>query len=137
MWNAACRCTNRHTELPMQSRLPSMLLLTCWGTRPGFWPASGISTRRDHVAISCLPKRAASHAHTLGFALWWGWVAHWLARSDPAGLLTWADELLALSVERKFAFLHAVALVHRGWSLAALGHANDGIPLLSEGLAGF
>jgi predicted ATPase len=35
------------------------------------------------------------------------------------------------------AFLYAVALVHRGWSLAALGHANDGIPLLSEGLAGF
>ena len=81
--------------------------------------------------------RRLGHAHTLGFALWWGWVAHWLARSDPAGLLICADELLALSVERGFAFLHAVALVHRGWSLAALGHANDGILLLSGGLAGF
>jgi predicted ATPase len=81
--------------------------------------------------------RRLGHAHTLGFALWWGCVAHWLARSDPGGLLLCADELLALSIERGFAFLHAVALVHRGWSLAALGHANDGIPLLSGGLAGF
>jgi tetratricopeptide (TPR) repeat protein len=81
--------------------------------------------------------RGLAHPHTLGFALWWGWVAHWLARSDPAGLLKWADELLVLSIERGFAFLHAVALVHRGWSLAALGRANDGIPLLSEGLEGF
>ena len=77
--------------------------------------------------------RGLGHAHTLGFALWWGWVAHWFARSDPAGLLVCADELLALSVERGFAFLHALALVHRGWSLAVLGHANDGIPLLSRG----
>jgi class 3 adenylate cyclase/tetratricopeptide (TPR) repeat protein len=81
--------------------------------------------------------RRLAHAHTLGFALWWGWVAHWFARSDPADLLAIADELLALSIERGFAFLHAVALVHRGWSLAALGRANDGITLLSEGLAGF
>jgi tetratricopeptide (TPR) repeat protein len=81
--------------------------------------------------------RRLAHPHTLAFALWWGWVAHWFVRSDPAGLLEWANELLALSIERGFAFLHAVALVHRGWSLAALGGANDGIPLLSEGLAGF
>jgi len=92
---------------------------------------------RSRCDLMFAEARRLGHAHTLGFALWWGWVAHWLARSDPAGLLAWADELLALSVERKFAFLHAVALVHRGWSLAALGHANDGLPLLSEGLAGF
>jgi hypothetical protein len=92
---------------------------------------------RSRCSLMFAEARRLAHAHTLGFALWWGWVAHWLVRSDPAGLLTWADELLALSTERKFAFLHAVALVHRGWSLAALGHAGDGIPLLSEGLAGF
>jgi predicted ATPase len=92
---------------------------------------------RSRCDLLFTEARRLAHAHTLGFALWWGWVAHWLARSDPACLLTWADELLALSTERKFAFLHAVALVHRGWSLAALGHANDGIPLLSQGLAGF
>ena len=81
--------------------------------------------------------RSLGHAHTLGFALWWSWLANWFVRSDPTGLLACADELLALSTERGFAFLHAVALVHRGWALAALGHANDGIQLLSEGLAGF
>jgi len=80
--------------------------------------------------------RRLSHAHTLGFALWWGWVGDWFVRSEPAKLLQYADELLALSTERGFEFLRVVALAHRGWSLAALGRADEGIPLLTAGLAG-
>jgi predicted ATPase len=51
-------------------------------------------------------------------------------------LLLYADELLALAAEHGLGFYRAVGLMERGWCLAALGHADEGIPLLTTGLAG-
>jgi tetratricopeptide (TPR) repeat protein len=53
----------------------------------------------------------------------------------PATLLQHADEELALATEYGLRYFHAEAVIARGWCLAALGHADDGIRLLTTGLA--
>jgi len=59
----------------------------------------------------------------------------WFARSPPSGLLLHADELRGLAAEGGFPYWRALALVARGWCLAAMGHGDQGIPLLTTGLA--
>jgi class 3 adenylate cyclase/tetratricopeptide (TPR) repeat protein len=78
--------------------------------------------------------RRVSHALTLAIALWWAWLAGWLVGPDPAGLLPYADELSALSAERGFPYWNALALVARGWCLAASGDAGQSIRMLTAGL---
>jgi hypothetical protein len=48
---------------------------------------------------------------------------------------TTADELIALSEERSFAMWRALGLAFRGWCVSALGQPNQGIPLMTAGLA--
>jgi predicted ATPase len=81
--------------------------------------------------------RRVSHALTLATALWWAWLAGWFAGPDPAGLLLYADELSALSAERGFPHWNALALVARGWCLAASGDAGQSIQMLTAGLTDF
>ncbi len=56
--------------------------------------------------------------------------------ADPESLLQYADELLALAVENGLGFHRVAGLMERGWCLSALGHADEGIRLLTTGLAG-
>jgi predicted ATPase len=81
--------------------------------------------------------RRLSHP-TLAFALG---AAAWQTGSfvclDPGSLLRDADELLALATEHALGFYRALAPIFRGWCLAALGRADEGIPLLNAGLAGW
>jgi len=79
--------------------------------------------------------RRLSHAHTLCQALWAAWTAGMFARAEPAELLQYADEALALATERGFAFWRAWAQMARGWCLAALGDPDEGISVLTAGLA--
>jgi predicted ATPase len=79
--------------------------------------------------------RRLSHPPTLAFAT--PWLAGSLARLDPGSLLDYADELLALATEHSLGFYRTLALIFRGSSLAALGRADEGIPLLNAGLAGW
>jgi tetratricopeptide (TPR) repeat protein len=90
-------------------------------------------SRRDAAMAEA---RRLAHPHTLAMALGWGWGTDWLIRSEPNSLLQHADELLALSFEHGLGLYRTIALVQRGWCLAASGHAADGIPLLGTGLAG-
>jgi predicted ATPase len=80
--------------------------------------------------------RRLSHPHTLVDALAWAWMTGWCIGSEPALLMHYADETLALSVEHEFALYRAAGNWARGWCLAALGHADEGIPPLTTGLAG-
>jgi len=89
------------------------------------------SSRRDEARAEAL---RLSHAYSLAYAVWWSWYLGWFARSEPGVLLQSADELLALSGDGRFAFWRAMALAARGWCLAALGHPEQGIPLLASGL---
>jgi predicted ATPase len=80
--------------------------------------------------------RRLSHPPTLAIALTCAGFTRFLVRFPPRALLHYADELLALATEFGFKNFRAQALLLRGWSLAALGRADEGIPLLKAGLAG-
>jgi class 3 adenylate cyclase/tetratricopeptide (TPR) repeat protein len=78
--------------------------------------------------------RRLSHAPTLAITLThacWTW---WYVRLEPGSLLRVADEQLALTTEHGLEHFAMWALIHRGWSLARLGRADEGIPLLAIGL---
>jgi class 3 adenylate cyclase/tetratricopeptide (TPR) repeat protein len=55
-----------------------------------------------------------------------------LLRTDPATLLRQAEELAALCAHHDFAFYAALAALWRGWCLSALGHTEEGLPVLTE-----
>jgi hypothetical protein len=80
--------------------------------------------------------RRLSHPYTLADALAWYFWTGWCCRTDPQSLLQCADELNALTVEHQLALYRFASVFFRGWCLSALGHADDGIPLLTTGLAG-
>jgi tetratricopeptide (TPR) repeat protein len=88
--------------------------------------------RRDAALAEA---RRLSHPHTLGIALAHAFVTGWHIRSEAKSLLRYADELLALSVEHGLGLYRTMVLVQRGWCLAALGQADEGIPLLTGGPA--
>src|SRR5262249_51317504 len=80
--------------------------------------------------------RRLPHALNLAVALLFRWFTDWYDGREPGTLLQYADELLAVTTENRFGAYRAFALVLRGWPLAALGHADEGIALLRNGLAG-
>jgi hypothetical protein len=98
--------------------------------------------RRGHVDQALFESdatineaRRLSHPPTLAFAVAWGALLGSLVGSRPATLLQHADELLALAAEYSLGTSHARGLIMRGWCLAALGRADEGIRLLTTGLA--
>jgi class 3 adenylate cyclase len=80
--------------------------------------------------------RRLSHPHTVAAALVWAWLVGSGVGWTPESLLSYADELLALTTEHGFGHYRAIALAQRGWCLAVLGHADEGLPLLTDGMAG-
>jgi predicted ATPase len=56
---------------------------------------------------------------------------------EPGLLLQYADELLALATEHRLEHFRMHALIERGWCLAALGRADEGIALLTTGVTGW
>jgi predicted ATPase len=79
--------------------------------------------------------RRLGHPFTLADTLVFVCVTTWCVGSGFESRLRCADELLALSVEHGFETHRAAGLVVRGWCLTALGHADEGIPLLTTGSA--
>jgi tetratricopeptide (TPR) repeat protein len=80
--------------------------------------------------------RRLAHPFTLAVALAFDWFTGWELERDPITLLRYADEFLAVATEQGFAAYQAFALIQRGWCVAALGDADEGIALLGKGLAG-
>jgi tetratricopeptide (TPR) repeat protein len=80
--------------------------------------------------------RRLSDPHSLAIALAYAWQIRRCVGAEPTSLLHCADELLALAVEHELGFYRNVGFMYRGWSLAALGRPDDGVPLLTRGLAG-
>jgi tetratricopeptide (TPR) repeat protein len=58
-------------------------------------------------------------------------------QSEPALLLERAEELQTHCAEHGFPYFAAVASVYRGSALSALGSADEGLALLTEGLAAY
>jgi predicted ATPase len=80
--------------------------------------------------------RRLSHPPTLAVALASTWLTGWLVRSELGSLLQHADEALALTTEHGLGQFRTMAFALRGWCLSALGREDEGIRLLSAGLAG-
>jgi tetratricopeptide (TPR) repeat protein len=92
----------------------------------------GLSRRDDAVTEA----RQRSRAFALAHALWWACLLSWCARKPFDAVLEYADELLAVSADRKL-FYEPQATAIRGWCFAASGRADEGIALLTSGLADY
>ena len=79
--------------------------------------------------------RRLSHPPTLAIALASRGIAGSRVCLEPGSVLQYADECLAVAGEHGLTHFRMVALIERGWCLAALGRADEGIPLLTAGLA--
>jgi predicted ATPase len=108
-------------------RRHSAWLLACLGHLDQAWFQCGSALEE---------ARRLSHPPTLTFALATAWVTGWFVRLEAGSLLQYADETLTLAAEHALGAYRRLALYLRGWSLAALGRTDDGIPLVSAGLAG-
>ncbi len=87
-----------------------------------------------HIAATLDEARRLSHGYTLAHALmtvcWCDWCgAEWTSLSRHA------EEMLELSNRHGFALFRTWAEAIQGCALAALGRAEEGLPLLHRGLA--
>jgi tetratricopeptide (TPR) repeat protein len=80
--------------------------------------------------------RQRSRPDVLANAMANAWPAAWFIRSNPESLLQDADEYLAFSTEHGLGLHQALGRIYRGWSLAAMGHADEGLAAIGTGLAG-
>jgi predicted ATPase len=80
--------------------------------------------------------RRLSHPLTLDIALAGTGISGLRVCWGPGLQLEYADELLQLATEHGLEHFRTMAVIGRGWSLAGLGRADEGIPLLAAGLAG-
>jgi predicted ATPase len=81
--------------------------------------------------------RRLSHPLTLAIALAHTGISGLRVCWGPGLVLQYADELLPVATEHGLENFRMWALIQRGWSLAGLGHADEGVPLLTVGLAGW
>jgi predicted ATPase len=83
---------------------------------------------------------ALSEAHRLDHAYTMAWVLGQVCPAERrvAGsheVQRHAEELVALANEHGFPYWLGIGLIWHGWSLAALGQAQEGISLLAKGLS--
>ena len=78
--------------------------------------------------------RRLKRAHTLATALLFMCRAGWLADS-PHDMQRHAKELIALANEHGFSLWLSGGMIYHGWSLTALGQAEEGVASLTQGLA--
>jgi class 3 adenylate cyclase len=78
--------------------------------------------------------RQLGHAYTLAFALGWQAMIGALTRS-PREAQLYADEALTLSSENGLPVWLGVAMVTRGWAVAQLTKAQEGLTLITNGIA--
>ena len=111
----------------IQLQIVSSRLLACFGH---------LDQALFHSDAALGEARRLSHSQTLAAALTAVWITRWLVRLEPGSLLQYANELLASATEHGLGLFRASALVCRGWCLVALRRADEGISLLTAGLAG-
>jgi predicted ATPase len=105
----------------------SSLLLVCMGHLDQ-------ALSRVHRALQ--EARQLSRPDAVAMATAHAWLVGWCIRSNPESLLQDADEHLAFAAEHGLGMQQALGRIYRGWSLAALGHADEGLTALGIGLAG-
>jgi predicted ATPase len=101
------------------------LTLTCLGY---------VDQGRARLNEALRDARQRGHVYTLAFVLSF---AAWTESATrlPHEALLHANEAVALSTEQSFPILVAHGIVFRGWVLTALGQAQEGLALITQGLS--
>jgi predicted ATPase len=93
-----------------------------------------VDQARSCMNLAFSEARRLEHAFTLvmvsAFACWLEWSV-----SSPDQGRQHAEEVMSLSNDLGFAYWLGVGTHHRGWSLTALGQAQEGLKLLTRGLS--
>jgi class 3 adenylate cyclase/tetratricopeptide (TPR) repeat protein len=90
-----------------------------------------VDQARTRIDEALSETRRLSHVHALHLALLSANWTDWFTRSPMAHV----EEFLALSTEHGFPYYLGWALAFRGRSLIALGQAQEGLELVTQGLA--
>jgi predicted ATPase len=94
------------------------------------YPERGSRAMADAVALARRLNHPLSLCNALIFCSLSG-----INRRDPAPILKFTEESLAIATEQGFPQYIALATFHRGWALAQLGAADEGIELGRQGIA--
>jgi predicted ATPase len=113
---------------------PYLVMLGYYGLTLGY--LGDLGGGRDRVNEALALARRQNHAYALAsvliYACWMEWIA-----SSPAEAERLASELITLSDANGFSDRLGWALFHRGWSLTALGEAQEGSALIVKGLSSY
>jgi class 3 adenylate cyclase/tetratricopeptide (TPR) repeat protein len=90
-----------------------------------------IDQARSRMDEALSEARRLRHAHTLTHVLCMVNFFDWFTCSTKAHI----EELLALATDHGFRYYFGLALAYRGQSLIALGRAEEGVTLVTNGLA--
>jgi tetratricopeptide (TPR) repeat protein len=94
------------------------------------YPERGSRAIADALALA----RRLNHPLSLCNALNFSSLSS-INRRDPQFVLKFTEEILAIATEQGFPQYIALATMHRGWALAQLGAADEGIELGRQGIA--
>jgi predicted ATPase len=121
--------TERHRFLAYQYAHDSKVALlgcrACLEWLMGY-PARAVETGHESIAHA----RRLDHPNSLAYALCYGGATPAAIRREPAAAAEAADELIELSEKQAFPLRHTTGMVFRGWSLAHVGCAAEGIALM-------
>jgi predicted ATPase len=95
------------------------------------FPARAVETGHESIAHA----RHLDHPNSLAYALCYGGATPAAFCRKPAAAAEAADELIELSEKQGFPLRHTTGTVFRGWSLAHIGCAGEGISLMQKALA--
>jgi tetratricopeptide (TPR) repeat protein len=104
----------------------SSLLLVCMGH---------LDQALSHGYRALQEARQLSRPDAVAMAMSHGWQVNWWIGANPESLRQDADEYLAFATAHGLGLQQAFERIFRGWSLAALGHADESLTALGTGLA--
>jgi tetratricopeptide (TPR) repeat protein len=120
------------TISPQDPQLGALILLSCVLSCLGHLDQARL--RRDEALVKA---RQRAHAHTLAVVLARAWEHDAGVQSEAAMLFERAEELRAHCAEHGFPYFAAIASVYRGSALSMLGCADEGLALVTQGLAAY
>ena len=77
-----------------------------------------------------------SHPPSVGHALWWAAVVHYLRR-DVAMVLDFGERLIALGSEHGLQLYRAAGGIVHGWAQVTGGHTEEGLPELRQAMIAY
>jgi class 3 adenylate cyclase/predicted ATPase len=93
------------------------------------YPDQALKKIQEAVAMA----RGRNHSFSLAYALF-GIALIYQLRRDENATRQWAEEVIALSIDKGFPYFSSMSGILRGWSVAEQGNIKEGITLISQSL---